>query len=461
MDGREAREPHREGGGAGPAVGWLIPAVVLHGLVYFFLLPLWMGEDEPWHFEYARNLALANGEASSEPQAGLTFSQARIRNRTQAAPEDVVETQSLIVDSMRRNQFWRRVDFAGWEHGGTTLDHFVRGHTEANQPILYYAVCSVGLRLFGIQDVERQLWFLRGLSFLCYLAVLFFTYALARLVTKEGWVAATAVLVAAWLPMHARQSGLVSNDVLVKVFSAATLWLTGLILVGRAGRVKIGAMILCAGLALGTKATAIGVAGPLCLLIAVHFRKRGGSLRSGLIAGAVAGGLLALGAVLYWQITGSSVLPDPENALRQLRYTWKHFFPETTRTFIGAFNWYTRSLPAAMYTAVVAAILVGLVGSLVAATRGPMRLHKGVVALCWLAVVFQLMAMMLKAFAAGRFLFPMLPAIGTLIAVGWIAPLPASWRPRSARILIAGLILYDGFALWTGLFPSQYLEWGS
>ena len=35
----------------------LLIAAVLHGLVYMLLLPPWMGEDEPWHVEYAHHLS--------------------------------------------------------------------------------------------------------------------------------------------------------------------------------------------------------------------------------------------------------------------------------------------------------------------------------------------------------------------------------------------------------------------
>ena len=35
----------------------LLIAAVLHGLVYMLLLPPWMGEDEPWHVEYAHHIS--------------------------------------------------------------------------------------------------------------------------------------------------------------------------------------------------------------------------------------------------------------------------------------------------------------------------------------------------------------------------------------------------------------------
>ena len=437
-------------------------AVVLHGLVYFLLLPPWMGEDEPWHLEYARDLAAAAETGSDTRAAGLSPSQELIQARTRAEPEAVVRTQTEILDSMRRNRFWQRVNFAGWEYGASTLDHFVIGHTEAHQPPLYYRVCAFGIRLFGIDGVDQQLWFLRGLSFLCYLAVLALTYAFASLAAKDNWTPTIAVLIAAWLPMHARQAAMVNNDVLVKVFTGATLWLIGLGLVGRGGRTLAGAIAICAVLAFTTKATAIGTTALAGLAIAA-FLTRGRSLPTVLISAVVAVLALAGGALLYWRAVGSHMaLPTLAQVRRGLSAALtESYWRETQRTFVGSFNWYSRTLPGAVYTVVVAFLGAGLLGSLVAAVRRPAEVQRLVLALAWAALVLQLLTMMLRGFAAGRYLFPILPALATLLAVGWIAPLTPRWRAHGAVFLTAALVLYDGIALWSGLVPAQYLAWSS
>lgn len=452
---------------------WLVLAVVLHGLVYFVLLPPWMGEDEPWHFEYARDLALAHDSHDSHdsldlagPPAGvaaeeaLTRSQQRIRARTGAAPEDVVDTQARIVASMQANLFWERVDFAGWGHGAHTLDRFVKGHSEADQPPLYYAACAAGLRLFGLRAVEAQLWFLRGLSFLCYLAVVWLTWALARLAAEEAWIAACAALVVAWLPMHAHQAAIVNNDVLVKVFASAALWLAGLLLLGRAGLRAAGAMLACAALAVATKPTAIGVVPPLCVALAAAWGKDR-SRAARVVAAGGAAALLAGGAILYWQLAGTQSLPDLLAKRHWGFVLSRHFYLETLRTLAGSFNWYTRDAPRSLYALFALALGGGLVGSVVAAVRGRDGTQRRIVALCWLAVGCQFAAMLFRGFATGRYLFPVLPALGTLVAVGWIAPWPADWRPRGAVLLALALVLYDGFVLWNGLVPNLYLELGS
>ena len=269
--------------------------------------------------------------------------------------------------------------------------------------------------------MDAQLRCLRSLSFLCYLAVLVFTYALARLVTDEGWIAMAAVLVVAWLPMHARQVAMVNNDVLVKVFAAAALWLAGLCVVGRGGRAAPIAMLLCAGLALATKPTAIGVAAPLVVAVAAVGGRGRGRLAGVLVSAAVCVTLVG-GALLYWKTTGAQAFPDLAELGRHVRrLVSATFHRETLRTFVGSFNWYTRDLPPALYATVLFAIVAGLVGSAVAA----------------------------------------LPALGTLVAVGFLVPFPPRRRAKAAILLATALVLYDGFALWNGLFPSQYLDWGS
>jgi len=444
----------------------LVLAAVLHGLVYFLLLPAWMGEDEPWHFEYVRDLTQSQelsveDDSPAPADLQLSPSQQQIQERTGASPEFVLRTQREIADSMRREHFWRRVDFAGWEHGAVDLNHFVRDHTEAGQPPFYYATSAALLRMLRIDSVDAQLWFLRFLSLLAYLALIFITLELAWLATADEWVAVVAAVFVAILPMHARQAAMVNNDVLVKVFSSAALLCGARVVIGRGARLSVAAMAIFALLAIMTKPTAIGLVVPICFAIVV-LTCRGRSLLVSLAVGSLTALTLAALAVLYWNSNSSGSLPDLSDPAHHLAWVSSpKFYRQLLSTFVGTFNWQMRRLPTEVYSAAGIALGIGLLGSVFALLRGADGQRRKILALCWLAFLSQLFAMGLRGYATGRYLFPVLPALATLLAIGWLVPLRSSWRPRGTAVLISVLIVFDGYAIWNGLVRHQYMVWGS
>ena len=456
------------------ALRWLFLATALHGLVYLLLLPPWMGEDEPWHVEYSLDLALATEKSrsslpTSEALAAATPSQRKIQERTGADLADVRDVQARIVQSMQHRDFWQRIDFAGWGPGANDLDRFSLGHSEAQQPPLYYGLCAFLLELSGLDKIESQLSLLRVFSFLMYLAVLGFTYALARQVSRDIWLPALATLLVAWLPMHARQSAVVSNDVLVKVFTSATLWLLAQNLIRPLPAPKALALPVLIFLAMSTKLTAIGIAAPLCLVLFYSSIRRRGPL-----VGSVQGILvlvLLFGALLWWQSdqTGPRDTLDgmglPTNSheleLHLKRVLSANYWSEFANTFTGSFNWYSRDLPPLMVNLLMAMIGIGLLSSLLLLRRSSDKRGRIVLAMCWLALVCQLVAMTTRGFSAGRFLFPVLPALMTLVAAGWLVLVPDSRKRALTLSLAMSLVVYDGFALWNGLFVHQYQDWGS
>ncbi len=457
---------------------WLALAVVLHGLVYTFIVPPWMGEDEPWHMEYVRALTLSSGsqlvvpleETGEEPEGiYLSQSQNEVQVTTGISPSQVLKSQAEITTSMQAHHFWERVDFAGWEHGSDTLDQAVFNHVETYQPSLYYRLCATALQLLKIRDVELQLWFLRGLSLISYFGIVLITYKIGRLLHPEQGLAVAAALIVAWLPMHVRQAAVINNDVGARIFAAGALWYTSLFVLERGGARSVLAMFLFAGLALATKASAVGILAPIAFGV-VHYYARGrGPARYALITlGATVGCLLF--AVIYWLIVSPGEWTGLESlvpiGMSDLPYHFsrvfsRYFFLEFLRTSVGTFNWYTRNLSMGLYLGVALVLALGLLGSLVATVKSKSSLQRKVLLVCWLAVLCQLFAMGARGFAAGRFFFSVLPAFGVLVAAGWTVPFPPAWRDRMVLLVATGMILLDGFVLWNGLFPHQYLEWGS
>ena len=81
--------------------------------------------------------------------------------------------------------------------------------------------------------------------------------------------------------------------------------------------------------------------------------------------------------------------------------------------------------------------------------------------LCLAAVGVQLVLIVLRGVASGRYLVPALPALGVLCAAGLTAPFPE--RARGALLRAAAAVLFAAAAafLWGGLVLHQYLVIGA
>lgn len=444
----------------------MLIASLLHGLAYLLLLPPWMGEDEPWHVEYAhyvgrghfpgngRKISVADLEHSSASQVQV------LREIGSVSREEIHSTQAEILESMRRFHFWERVDWAGNGDAAENFDQVSPYLTATHQPPLYYVVVGQVLRLTG-GDVLVEMWVLRGLSLLAYLAVVLASYEVARRLTSDPWIPLVCALLAAWWPMHARQAAVVNNDVLVKVFSA---W--GLVLaleIGRRGatrgRLVLGALL--AALAVATKATGAGVLFPLGL---AWFASRPASASSGVRLRRALVALVAVAAVpLVFLFSNNPSVPHTweefENRLTNAFSS--DFIAEFNRTSVGAFNWYSRNLPDEFHWIVGVFLALGTLGLVLAFLRKQADLQRGLLLLCLAGVIAQASLIVLRGTAAGRYALPMLPACAALLAVGWIAPLPQAARRIASLGVLLVLLSVDAYFLWAGLVWNQYGVWGS
>ena len=116
------RRPDAHGGtGVRGRTTWIfLSAVLLHGLAYLVFLPPWMGEDEPWQYEYVHHIAEGNMpqfgrgiDLTAEDIERMPLSQLQVMRRFPGLPpEEIVELQARVMGSMERTGFWRRVDWA-------------------------------------------------------------------------------------------------------------------------------------------------------------------------------------------------------------------------------------------------------------------------------------------------------------------------------------------------------------
>ena len=299
----------------------LLIAAVLHGLVYMLLLPPWMGEDEPWHVEYAHHISTGHAPWGGVEMHGaerqenddrrlMPLSQLQVRRRIGGLnPIEIRETQEEVIASMREEGFFRRVDFAPWHGGSTNFDQIQDAFTATHQPPLYYALAALVSNLSGAETPLEELRSMRWIGFFCYLAMIAMTLALARLVTKDLFIVALAGFFCAWIPMHARQAAVVNNDVLAKTISGALL-LAGAYQLSRVnGRLSLASVLTLLALiilAFATKTTTLACV--LCAGFAYVTAPARGDAGKTLLASLACGGVLAVGYG-YWRYMHSPSLP--------------------------------------------------------------------------------------------------------------------------------------------------------
>ena len=452
----------------------IIIAALIHGLSYFLLLPAWMGEDEPWHVEYAHHISTGHmpwggiemhGAARPEDDDRriMALSQLQVRRRLGGLrAHEISETQEAILGSMKEESFYRRVDFAPWPGGTENFDQVQDAFTATHQPPLYYMIGAAAIKILGAKTPLEELYVMRAIALVCYLALVSLTILIARLMTKDVWLVALAGFICAWIPMHARQAAVVNNDVLAKLIGGALIfaatrqltkekreldlpsiaWLIALIVVAFLTKTTVFGCVLCAGIAYVT-APARGDAGKT------------------LAASLACGGVLAVGYG-YWRATHSPSLPTSWGQLSErlgqgLSGT---NFSELWRTSVGAFNWYSRDLQAG----VTSFALIGFSLLLLAGLwqlRRPSGLDRGVLIFCLLTALTQFGLIALRGVSAGRYLFPVLPALAILLAVGATNLGPKITRHKVIAGVVIAFIALDAVFLWRGLLVEQYLVWGS
>lgn len=440
---------------------WLVP-VVLHLLVFQVVLPPWMGEDEPWQFEYAALVA-----AGHRPSDGQDFDRSTLRERPYSSLqvvrrlpsvgwEEVASLEAEILASMREHDFSARVDWnESWE-GQESFDDVAAGFTGVQHPPLYPLVLQpfVGDATASPAGRLRRA---RVLSLLCALATVAATFVLGRALFGDDVRAGAAALALGWLPTFARHGAVANNDVLAMAATATVLALCARRLAGRESRAEllIAGVACAAGLATKTTA-AVSLLALAALVFLRPTRVRGARL------GAVLG-VLAVGALCaYAWSAHNTALPDDLSNLgaRIARSFTLERLRELTSTATGSFNWYSRPSAPIWQVLWSAAALLALLAAARRWRELPSRLTHAVLALALICLVGQLGLVVLRGVAHFRYLLPVAP----LLAVLWIAAFGDRSRPddeRGLRVSIALVVLHAGWFLWGGLIPDQYWSWGA
>lgn len=454
--------------GARRRTAWLfLAAVALNGLAYLLLLRPWMGEDEPWQLEYASLVAdgyvpwggkpiAAPGPGEPDPRESMSTSQLQtLRRFGGITPEVVRARQTEILESMRAHGFYERADWAGAESQRDTFDMVVPNSSATTQPPLYFLVAGAWMRLCGARGVEARLWAGRVLSWILSLLTAAAVLAFARTVFDDERAALCTAALFAFLPMSARQAALLNNDVLAKLLAAVLLWLSARWLRGRGARWELGLALVASALALQTKTTTAGAVGALVLAAVLRSGRIG--VRLGPLLGTL--GVLAVAgwALLHFVFADNPAMPH--SLLGFLERLDRSFSAESVskfaRTFAGSFGWESRFLPAALNVALGLALAATL--ARVALARGRIGHGKE---LAWLALAMttQVLLILLRGTAVGRYFMPMLPVLAALLAAGLV--LASAERDAAARRCLLAVLALDAYYLAGGLVVHETLLLG-
>ncbi|MGB9738678.1 glycosyltransferase family 39 protein [Chloroflexus sp.] len=441
-------------------IRWLAPLVLIHSLVYVFLVPPWQHYDEPGHFLYAAYIV----------RGGI------------AAPDNVAIARE-VADSMYRHHFWPpdvRPDLLSPHPPGIPTD-------QRHHPPLYYLVMATILYPLRYLPVELQLYVGRlvsaGLMMLTVLAV----WRTVRIMAPdEPHMAIVLAALVTMAPAFVDLMSAFNSDVLMN-FAAAAAFLGMAIMLRDGWRPSgLALALLGATVAILTKRTALPLVVPLMLALLWTGYRRPIHRWIYVLMGVVAIGTLVVSSVT---VTDKGVQTQPwlatieRDYLRVSLVPWLMSWTDWER----AWPWYRRTVEVAHshfwvrltwgHVAVLPPLGDWLVGGLSIATliglvRSTFIRHKDLslaqqrwIWLCLLAVGIAWLALFGRLhplpetgntyIPRGRYLYwAVLPTMWLLL-LGWQHLWPAHWREYSPYVLLAILVGLDGAALVT-LFIFYY-----
>ena len=215
---------------------WLfLSAVLVKSLFFMFMVPPWLGNDEPNHFAYVYVLSGSAGQP---------------------------EAEARILGSLSRSDYWKLADMPAPPEGvasfaQTSLAQHSEDFIGTRSP-LYYWIASLPVRLFAPATVEGALYWARGMSALLSLVTVFLVWRSALLLFGGGAAALLAGVIAGFHPQFSYLSAMVNSDVLaVLLFSAVFYCCLAMIAARELSGRRLAALFVLLGLSLLVKRHAV------------------------------------------------------------------------------------------------------------------------------------------------------------------------------------------------------------
>ena len=450
--------------------GWIALLALLAGAVQLALLPPWMGEDEPWHYANIEHVARGHGGYPAGSSGEFTLDDQRfaplshlqtVRRFDGVDRAEAARVEREILESMRRQAFWRRVDWTGRDDTVESFDLIERSFSAAHQPPAYYFVAAPIVYAARHRPVEQRLLGVRVLSLALFVGTALAAYEIARRACGDERGALLAALLVALWPTSAHGAAVVSNDVLARALVALELLLALVWLRAERGGALLGAMVVVAALALLTKTTA---ASALAIVALALLLRPGGfaRLRVTLLGLAVLGVVASIGVLAWIDAHNPAVPSGLQTAAQRLTLGLR---PVNLRglldSFVGSFNWEGRPLPRALATLWGGVFGAGLAAGMASLLRAETTRRRELL-LCAGALFAQFALVVLRGVGKGRYLMPAFPALAVLFAVGVVVWLPTvRARTTAVRVAVLLLVVFGGWYAWDGLARESWLAWRS
>ena len=441
---------------AGLLVGWLQ------------LTPLYRAADEPTHVDLVLRLAdggsyAAPGSLQVHPRVRASFPLAGLSSAERPELAALYPLPYASTDVPARDVPFDELP------SDPALPPFPNQMTQ--HPPLYYLLLAGSTHLlpgFGDWSFPHQVAGLRLVSALLLLPLPVLAAACARRLGAPGAVQLTAALLPLAVPQLAHVGGSVNNDALLVLLGAAAALPLVQVSRGDVSRRTAVAVGLLLGLALLTKAWAVGLLAWAALaygLAVLPAARRGRALTSGLLAGGLAmvvGGWWWVANVVRFgalQPQGMDLLPARDLEPDLWAFTTGMLTRLTASTW-GNFGWL--EVQVAEQVRVAAALVVVLGLSLAVARRSEpagarTAMAVALAALCvQFAVVYQqsLKNYLRGGYFAGlqgRYLFSFVAVVAALVAVGLCGLLPERRRHLAPRLALASVVLLQAVGVLTSL----------
>ena len=443
-------------------------ATVLLG--WLQLTPLYRAADETLHVDLVLHVLDGDGY----PPAGALELESAVRASYPLAglsTEERPELASLFPLPLSST------DVPGREQSFDELDPLPGLPDITNQmtqhPPLYYALVAGAASLvpgFDERSFVTQVGLLRLLSAALLLPLPVLAAAAARRLGAGPPVATAAALLPLAVPQLAHVGASLNNDVLLVLLGAAVA--APLVAVGRGDASRRTAVVVgvLLGLALLTKALAVGLLVWAALAYAVALlgparTRRGTVVGSALLAGGVAmavgGWWWVVNLVRYGTVqpSGTAPLPARDTDPDLLDFTWS-FLSRVTASTWGSFGWLEVQVPVAAQLAGLVAVLLGLALFLLRRPAEPWARAAGATAVAGFAlqtaVVYQqsLKNYLRGGYLAGlqgRYLFAFVAVLAAVVAVGLAAALPQRARRWAPLLALAAVLVMQGVGVLTAL----------
>jgi hypothetical protein len=304
----------------------------------------------------------------------------------------------------------------------------------------------------------------RLVTVLISLVTIVFCYAAGLEATGRRTTALLGAGLVAFLPEFTFRGMNVSNDAMVTALSSVVLYIIiRMIRRGASGRLAIACSVMMAAAFL-SKASALFLPVPFVAAVLTErasWKHKAKWISALLISAALAAPWLIRNQILYGDpLAKKAMYTAVWNLISEKSITSPYFvsvFPEKlAASFVGVFGWTTVPSPRWVYYLYWLLGGLGILGFIYGLNRGRLgvRLALVLVLIPLLALLVVIDINLIFDQAQGRYMFPALPALALVVAIGF-GNLPY-WSSNLSRSLVVGLALLNLYILLRVVLPAYW-----